>query len=650
MAGLIKRADIDEVRERTDIKEIVQEYVSLKSAGIGSYKGLCPFHDERTPSFHVRPQMGSFHCFGCGESGDVIAFLMQMNSTSFAETVEYLAGRVGVTLHYEDGGSGPSKEQVGRRQRLLDAHKVAEEFFRKQLQTPEAQTAREELTSRGFSAEHAEQFGVGYAPQGWDNLLRLMRNRGFTEDELKETGLFSEGQRGIYDRFRGRLIWPIRDLTGATIGFGARKLYEDDPGPKYLNTPETAIYKKSQVLYGVDLARREIAKKKQLVVVEGYTDVMACHLAGVTTAVATCGTAFGADHIKVARRLLSDFGSGGEVVFTFDGDEAGQKAALRAFREDQRFVAQTFVAVGPDGMDPCDVRQKRGDEALREVLEHKTPLFEFALKAELKQHNLGTVEGRVSAMRAAAPIIASMRDSAMRPAYIREVAGWLGMEVAEVRRAVAQAGRGGQHGPGGQGPYQQGPYQQVSAQRGSGGRGMQPHVNGSPHGFSGEPGSPSAPAGVNISDPATKIEWDALEVVIQNPHLIDADAWSKFFETRFLTPAHAAIKDAIVVAASMQVSTAVWVETIREQVPEPLAALVSQMAVAPLPASNEDELRRYCKGIVNRLLAMQVNRQKADLAAELQRVASDNPERVEQLHRQLLELEMERRKYQSGAL
>ncbi|MDK6274963.1 DNA primase [Pseudoglutamicibacter cumminsii] len=647
MAGLIRRADIDEVRERTDIKEIVEEYVSLKSAGIGSYKGLCPFHDERTPSFHVRPQMGSYHCFGCGESGDVIAFLMQMNSTSFAETVEYLAGRVGVTLHYEDGGSGPTKEQVGRRQRLLDAHKVAEEFFRKQLQTPEAQTAREELTSRGFTAEHAEQFGVGYAPQGWDNLLRFLRNNGFTEDELKETGMFSEGQRGIYDRFRGRLIWPIRDLTGATIGFGARKLYEDDQGPKYLNTPETAIYKKSQVLYGVDLARREIAKKKQLVVVEGYTDVMACHLAGITTAVATCGTAFGADHIKVARRLLSDFGSGGEVIFTFDGDEAGQKAALRAFREDQRFVAQTFIAVGPDGMDPCDVRQKRGDEALRDVLNHKTPLFEFALKAELKQHNLETVEGRVAAMRAAAPIIASMRDSAMRPAYIREVAGWLGMEVGEVRRAVAQSGRGGQSRRGGQ-PGRAGQY--GVGQYGQGQGAGRSSVNAPVHGFSGEAAGPVIPAGVNLTDPATKIEWDALEVVIQNPHLIDADAWAQFFEAKFLTPAHAAIKDAIVVAATMQVSTAVWVETIREQVPEPLAALVSQMAVAPLPASNEEELRRYCKGIVNRLLAMQINRQKADYAAELQRVGSDDPERVEQLHRKLMELEMQRRRYQSEAL
>ncbi|MGB9033030.1 MAG: DNA primase, partial [Paeniglutamicibacter sp.] len=320
MAGLIKREDIDEVRNRTDIKEVIDGYVTLKSAGVGSWKGLCPFHDERSPSFHVRPQVGSFHCFGCGESGDVIAFLQKINHGTFSETVEQLAARVGIELHYEDGGTGPRREETGRRQRLLDAHKISEEFFREQLTTPGAAAGQKFLSERDFDAEAAAHFGVGYAPQGWDALLKHLRGRGFQDEELKLTGIFSEGNRGIYDRFRGRLIWPIRDLTGATIGFGARKLYEDDQGPKYLNTPETQLYKKSQVLYGVDLAKKEITKTRQLVVVEGYTDVMACHLSGIGTAVATCGTAFGTDHIKIARRLLRDDGSGGEVVFTFDGD------------------------------------------------------------------------------------------------------------------------------------------------------------------------------------------------------------------------------------------------------------------------------------------------------------------------------------------
>ena len=441
MAGLIKREDIEEVRNRTDIKEVIDGYVTLKSAGVGSWKGLCPFHDERSPSFHVRPQVGTFHCFGCGESGDVIAFVQKMDHSTFSETVETLAARAGIELHYEDGGTGPRREEVGRRQRLLDAHKVGEEFFREQLATPGAAAGQEFLTGRGFDQDAAAQFGVGYAPQGWDALLKHLRGRGFQDEELKLTGMFSEGNRGIYDRFRGRLIWPIRDLSGATIGFGARKLYEDDQGPKYLNTPETQLYKKSQVLYGVDLAKREITKERQIVVVEGYTDVMACHLSGIGTAVATCGTAFGADHIKIARRLLRDDGSGGEVVFTFDGDAAGQKAALRAFEEDQKFIAQTYVAVEPTGADPCDLRQTRGPEAVRELIDSKRPLFEFAIKAGLKKFNLNTVEGRVQALRVSAPIVAGIRDAAIRPAYARELAGWLGMDVEDVNRSVGAATR-----------------------------------------------------------------------------------------------------------------------------------------------------------------------------------------------------------------
>src|SRR4051812_3608659 len=441
MAGLIKREDIDEVRQRTDIKDIVDGYVTLKSASIGSFKGLCPFHDERSPSFHVRPQVGTYHCFGCGESGDVISFLQKMDHTSFTETVEKLAHRINYTLRYEDGGTGPRREDVGRRQRLLDAHKVAAEFFREQLLTPAAAAGRQFLAGRGFDQEASERFGVGFAPQGWDGLLKHLTGRGFSQDELKLTGMFSEGNRGIYDRFRGRLVWPIRDIAGDTIGFGARKLFDEDQGPKYLNTPETTLYKKSQVLYGIDLAKRDIARGRQLVVVEGYTDVMACHLSGITTAVATCGTAFGADHIKIARRLLSDDGTGGEVIFTFDGDEAGQKAALRAFEEDQRFIAQTFVAVEPGGADPCDLRLTRGEDAVRGLIASRRPLFEFAIKATLKKFDLDTVEGRVSALRASAPVVAQIRDAAMRPAYARELAGWLGMDVDEVMRAVLAAGK-----------------------------------------------------------------------------------------------------------------------------------------------------------------------------------------------------------------
>ncbi|GAA4285337.1 hypothetical protein GCM10022261_28680 [Brevibacterium daeguense] len=439
MAGLIRREDIDEVRARARLDEVVGEYVTLKNAGVGSMKGLCPFHDERTPSFHVRPQVGLYHCFGCGESGDVFSFLQKIDGMTFAESVERLAEKVGVQLVYEEG-KGPDREAVGRRQRLIDMHEVAEGFFREQLKGPAAQIGRQYLDERGFDADACATFGVGFAPQSWDALLNHLRGRGFETQEIIASGLVSQGRRGIYDRFRGRLVWPIRDVTGRTIGFGARRLFDDDQGPKYLNTPETPIYRKNQVLYGLDLAKRSIAKTKRIVIVEGYTDVMAAHLSGVQQAVATCGTAFGAEHVKIARRLLGDDSThSGEVVFTFDGDEAGRAAALKAFEEDQRFVTQTFVAVEKHGMDPCDLRIAQGDSAVRELIESRRPLFEFAITSTVDRFDLSTVEGRVGAMRAVAPVIAQIRDAALRPGYERFVAGHLGVDPAEVARAVRAA-------------------------------------------------------------------------------------------------------------------------------------------------------------------------------------------------------------------
>lgn len=621
MAGLIKREDIDEVRNRTDLKEVVDSYVTLKSAGVGSFKGLCPFHDERTPSFHIRPQLGTFHCFGCGESGDVIAFIQKMDHSSFTETVELLAGRIGYELHYEDGGSGPRREEYGKRQRLVDAHKVAEEFFRTQLGTEEAATARDFLTGRGFDAQAANQFSVGYAPKGWDGLLKHLRSKGFRDEELKLTGMFSEGNRGLYDRFRGRLTWPIRDLAGATIGFGARKLYEDDQGPKYLNTPETQLYKKSQVLYGIDLAKKRISKNRQIVVVEGYTDVMACHLAGIDTAVATCGTAFGTDHIKIARRLLQDDGTGGEVIFTFDGDEAGQKAALRAFEEDQRFIAQTYVCVEPTGADPCDLRVNRGDEAVRELIELKRPLFEFAIRAELKKFNLNTVEGRVQALRKTAPIVGQIRDSAIRPAYARELAGWLGMDNEDVNRAVQAAIRRARL-------PRAADLEAVPAQNGA---------------TATEPVQPAFER-PDHRDPVVRLERQALEVVIQQPGRLGNEQWQAFYEARFMAPAHAAVHSGIVAASSAGASASAWVQVIRDEVPEQLRSLVSEIAVTSIPASDEDSLARYCTDIINGLIELQITHRKAELIGRLQRAELDpQGEEYSQINRELMELEMRRR-------
>lgn len=615
------------MRSRTDIREIVEGYVTLKSAGIGSYKGLCPFHDERTPSFHVRPQYGTYHCFGCDESGDVIAFLMALEHTTFTETVERLAARIGYELRYEQG-QGPDREAVGRRQRLLDAHKVAAEYFQTQLRTRGAAEAQKYLGERGFTPQDAQDYGVGYAPKGWDHLLKHLRTRGYNDDELEATGMFSAGNRGLYDRFRGRLIFPIRGIGGEVIGFGARKLYDDDQGPKYLNTPETQLYKKSQVLYGIEKAKRQIAKKRQVVVVEGYTDVMSMHLAGVPTAVATCGTAFGTEHIKIVRRFLSDDGSGGEVVFTFDGDAAGQKAALRAFEEDQKFMAQTFVAVEPGGMDPCELRLAKGDAAVRSLLNSKQPLFKFAIQATMKRFDLNTLEGKVQALRATAPIVAQIRDVTLRPAYARQLAGWLGLEVPDVVNAVEVAARA----PRGQ--------SQAYEPR------FEPPV---------EQPQDVAPRFQlpNPRDPMLRAEREALEVVVQVPHLLGDTEWEQFTAVECAHPAHTAIHDAVSAVYSgagahdVQQGRA-WVEALTAAVPEQLRGYVAGLSMRALPASNDVQLQRYAAGVVAHLFDRQIHRRQADLRAQLERTDSRaEPEAFQAISRQLMELEVERRKLQA---
>ena len=454
MAGRIRAEDVALVKERTSIEDVVREHVTLRPAGVGSLRGLCPFHDEKSPSFHVRPMLGVWHCFGCNEGGDAISFVQKVDHLTFHEAVERLAAKAGVELRYEDGGGRP-REDVGRRTRLIEAHRIAAQFYGEQLAkgdgASEAVTARQFLAERGFDRDAAARFAVGYAPRAGEALSNHLRGRGFTDDELVVGGLSGRGSRGLYDRFRGRLVWPIRDITGDVVGFGARRLYDDDRiEAKYLNTAESPIYRKATVLYGLDLAKKAIARDRQAVVVEGYTDVMACHLAGVETAIATCGTAFGSDHITVLRRIMRDEAelTPAEVVFTFDGDAAGQKAAMRAFAEDQRFVSQTYVAVEPTGLDPCDLRQQQGDAAVRDLIAARVPLFEFAVRTTIGRFDLDSVPGRMQALRAAAPVVAGIRDRASRPEYARRLAGLLGMPVESVQQAVAAAGRESARGTG----------------------------------------------------------------------------------------------------------------------------------------------------------------------------------------------------------
>ncbi len=659
MAGRIRREDVEAVRERVRIEDVVGAHVALRSAGVGSLKGLCPFHDERTPSFHVRPQVGRYHCFGCGEGGDVISFVQKVDGLGFTDAVEHLASRVGMEVRYEDGGPTRPGEEPGRRRRLLDAHRVAEEFYREQLLTPAAAPGRAFLAERGFDRSAAEDFGVGFAPQGWDGLLRHLRGRGFTEAELTASGLVSQGQRGIYDRFRGRLVWPIREVTGETVGFGARRLLDDDNGPKYLNTPETPLYRKSHVLYGIDLAKREISRERQVVVVEGYTDVMAMHLSGVRTAVATCGTAFGGDHARIVRRLLGDGGGaggvqlvgggsvGGAVVFTFDGDAAGQKAALRAFGEDQSFTAQTFVAVEPSGMDPCDLRQARGPDAVRALVQARQPLFEFVIRSTLAAHDLTTAEGRVGALRAAAPVVAGIRDTALRPEYVRLLAGWLGMDDQEtVRRAVQDAVRRGAGRTGGDARGTQRPDDR--ARGGDRGRDVAP-----------EPVRVARMATPDRRDPVAQVERTALEVVLQAPLLVPED-FDALAPDAFAAPAYRAVHEAVRAAGGVAgarahveraggASTA-WVGAVLEEAAEPVHALVTELSVAPLPEDREEALPGYVRGVVMRLVDIGYTRQIADVRGRLQRMGPDaDPVASRALFTELLELEGRRRTLRESA-
>jgi len=624
MAGLIRRSDIDEVRARVNIADIVGDYVTLKSAGVGSLKGLCPFHEERSPSFHVRPGVGRYHCFGCQADGDVFSFLQAMDHVSFQEAVERMAARVGIELHYEDGGTAASDH--GNRARLLAANAAAEQFFRAQLAEPAAQPGRDFLGGRGFDQAAAERFGVGYAPKSFDALKNALTKQGFSQDDLVAAGLLSTGERGnSYDRFRGRVIWPIRDVTGQTVGFGARKLFDDDQGPKYLNTPETLVFHKSQVLYGLDLARRDIARGKQVVIVEGYTDVMACHLAGVTTAVATCGTAFGVDHIKVVRRVLGDHANSdvtqtGEVIFTFDPDEAGQRAASRAFAEEQRFAAQTFVAVAPGGLDPCDLRINRGDDAVRKLITDRKPMFEFMIRRNLAGHDLETVEGRVAALRAGAPVVAGIRDPALRGGYVRNLAGWLGMDPGEVGRAVTSAGN--------------------TARR------AEPRTEGDPRSGGAPDAGEQPPRQANLTelptDPVTRMERDALMAILQYPQAVGAALVAKAVEARFTNQTLAIVRDGIR-AQLDALESPEWLQRVGGEVPAGFESLVTQLGIAPIP-EREEQIVVYCRGVVTSLVDRDLLRRKGEVLGAMQRArAEGDRERELELSRASLALESERR-------
>ncbi|MDQ0952709.1 DNA primase [Streptomyces phaeochromogenes] len=572
MAGRINDEDVKAVRDAVPIDAVVSEYLQLRNAGGGNLKGLCPFHDEKSPSFQVSPSKGLFHCFGCQEGGDTITFVMKVDHLTFSESVERLAAQAGITLRYEEGGYNPS-HQRGERIRLVEAHKIAAQFYIEQLDTSsEADTGRKFLAERGFDQAAATHFGVGYSPQGWDHLTRYLRGKGFSDKEILLSGLSQEGRRGPIDRFRGRLMWPIRDIGGEVVGFGARKLYESDNGPKYLNTPDTPIYRKSQVLYGIDLAKKDIAKSSRAVVVEGYTDVMACHLAGITTAIATCGTAFGGDHIKILRRLLMDNGSA-RVIFTFDGDSAGQKAALRAFEDDQKFAAETYIAIAPDGMDPCELRLAKGDAAVADLVEPRTPLFEFALRQIILRYDLETPAGRAAALDEAAPIVARIKNSGAQHEVAVQLAGMLGiLDTQFVVKRVAQLARWARD-RGGKGPAPA-----------STGRPPQSYENSGPR--------PSSGPALTLRNPVFATERELLKLALQRPDLV-SPAFDAYGVDEFTAPPYAAVRETIIEAGGAEYGVQdpqEYLVRVREAASDDaVRAMVTELAVEAIMRKTVDE-------------------------------------------------------------
>lgn len=656
MPGKIKQSVIEEVRERARIEEIVGEYVALKPAGTGTLKGLCPIHGEKTPSFSVSIHNGLWHCFGCGAGGDVFKFIEEIESIGFVEAVEFLARKTGVALEYEDGSGASERKSEVTRARLIDAHRIAVDFFQAQLASVDGEAAREFLQRRGFDQAAVSRFQLGYSPNLWDSLLKELRRKGFTEKEIASSGLVSSGGNGVYDRFRGRVMWPIFSITGEPIGFGARKLNDTDDGPKYLNTPETLIYKKSHVLYGLNLAKKAISAERKVIIVEGYTDVMAAHLSGLENTVATCGTAFGTDHAKIVRRLIGDTqgaasgvllqdgrGFGGEVIFTFDGDSAGQKAAMRAFKQDSTFGAQTFVAVAPNNLDPADMWHQLGADSLREMITRRRPLFEFVLQNLIGQFQLSNVEGRVAALRACAPVIAQIKDNVLRAEYAVHLAGWLGLEVETVQTEV-----------------------QVLLQAGAR---ANPEITSthSALNFEGEavPSVPVLRTLGEITDPVERVEHSVLQIMLQLPKLANLANASELTGQVFTTSIYRAVHDAIMLVGGIPAFTTYFEQLMQQGYPEeqaevravkwfvgqiaqqsfePVRSAVLQLSVEPIRESRPDHLWAYVRGVMMSLIRQGLVRQIVEVRADLNRLASDDPRRAE-LFALLMQLEERRRMF-----
>ncbi|MFU8840148.1 MAG: DNA primase [Nitriliruptoraceae bacterium] len=616
MAGRIVKDDIDALRAQADIVAVVGEYTTLKRAG-RSFKGLCPFHTERTPSFTVTPDGNFYNCFGCGVSGDIYDFLMRIEGLEFPEAVESLARRSGFQLRYEQM-SARERRAVGERTRLVAATAAARDFLVAQLYADEGKVARDYLRSRGFSRADAEAFEVGFAPNRFDAMTRALVDQGVPEDDLITAGLSARTDRGgLRDRFRGRLMFPIHDPSGDVIGFGGRILPDLDYGgfepPKYLNSTETPLYRKTRVLYGIRQARSDIVRAEQVLVCEGYTDVLALHQAGVANAVATCGTAVGIDHLRMLARYAQ------RVVLAFDADAAGVKAAERAWDAARELETDgdgarldLRVLVLPEGRDPADLVAAVGAEGLASALAAATPVVPFVLRHHLADADLASEGGRTAALRDALTVLGRERDPELRREWARtEIAERIGYAYGFVTDTAARLGI------------------QLDAHEGVAAAGAHPGAAG----------------GGTVTRPPTaaraRLERAALRALLQYPETAPAEA-AELTADDLSHPDARAVLRAVRAAGGVGAAVPAIVDAAED---DRIRGLVRSLALEDDPELGDDEVRAaVVAGRVGHLLVDRVDAEVRSLRDELARLHhATEPERIREVQRALAVLQQRRR-------
>jgi len=623
VAGRILKEDIDALRQQADIVAVIGDYTTLRRAG-KSFKGLCPFHTERTPSFTCTPDGNFFHCFGCGASGDIYDFLQRVEGMDFPEAVETLARRSGFPLRYEQL-SNRERRAIGERSRLVAVSHLARDHFVRRLLGEEGTAAREYLKSRGFGRAEADAFQLGFAPEAWDDLSRALVADGVEAEDLLAIGVSVRNDRGgLRDRFRGRVIFPIHDPGGDVIGFGGRVLpgidFGDFEPPKYLNSPETPLYRKSRVLYGVPQARAEIVARDQVLICEGYTDVIALHQAGFANAVATCGTAVGVEHLRALARYTK------RVVLAFDADRAGTQAAERAWEAVRELAGTGTTALDlsvlplPEGRDPADLVGDVGADGLREAVGTARPVVPFLIAARRAQADLTSEQGRVAALREALTVLGQEPDPELRRGWARsEVARPLGVAYDLV---VATAARQG---------IRLDTVEGVASTRGQ---------------RAPRPAAQAAPADPAVAD--ARLERAVLRAVLQTPDLLPPAAGTLQVDS-FHHPSAAAVWRAVAAAGGPGASGDAVLAAAEDDL---VRDVVRGLLLEPDPADSAEEpelRRRAATDLVHRLVARGLVAEEQALRERLSAVdAAGAPEEVLRLQGELQELAARRRALRDG--